>query len=63
MNDGGEAATLALSTLREIIVSRPLDRLAALQVVRHILELSHARERQGKLLWYWGHMHAELTQS
>ena len=33
MDDGGEASTLALSTLREIMISRPLDRAAALQAV------------------------------
>ncbi|KAK9793182.1 hypothetical protein WJX73_008046 [Symbiochloris irregularis] len=33
MEDGGEASTLALSTLRELMMSRPLDREASLEVV------------------------------
>ena len=33
MGDGPDTATLALSTLREVMMTRPLDRSAALEVV------------------------------
>lgn len=33
MSDGGDSAMLALSTLWEVIMTRPLDRSAALDVV------------------------------
>ena len=39
MRSSGEAATLGLSILRDIITTRPQDRSAALDVVRCLLVL------------------------